>query len=186
IQIVGAVPSSVTYGATLHYKMVYVIQNNFLDFAIPQGIEDALLLQMDTKHVHSYTYVHRQIPRAIIAKLILESWITSYEQSHKSTNEFSPIQYTQHYFRKKSDRSVKIYFKKDQTSKRPQCFPTQFVFTESIPIYAFDSNEKPIYVKTDDFGHDFWDVYSCNSCLSTDFNAEPTSSRRRRSRKTQQ
>lgn len=73
--------------------------------------------------------------------------------------------------------------KVDQTSKRPHFFSTQFAFIENILIYAFDSSGRPIYVKTDDPGHDFSDVCSCTTCLSTEVDDGPSPPKRRRSRK---
>ncbi|KAL2474909.1 Uncharacterized protein Adt_35645 [Abeliophyllum distichum] len=57
-------------------------------------------------------------------------------------------------------------FKREPTQKKPPCFPTQYTFTkaeENIPIYAFDSEGKPIYVQSED-GHMYWDVCSCKKC----------------------
>ncbi|KAL2461529.1 Uncharacterized protein Adt_44949 [Abeliophyllum distichum] len=57
-------------------------------------------------------------------------------------------------------------FKREPTQKKPPCFPTQYAFTKAernIPIYAFDSEGKPIYVQSED-GHMYWDVCSCQKC----------------------
>ncbi|KAL2518742.1 putative viral movement protein [Abeliophyllum distichum] len=42
VQIIGAIPAGVTYGSTLHYQMVYRVQNHSLDFVTPQSTEDAI------------------------------------------------------------------------------------------------------------------------------------------------
>ena len=49
IQIVGAVPTVQTYMATLHYQLVYRVQNHSLDFQLPHQTDDALLLQVDSQ-----------------------------------------------------------------------------------------------------------------------------------------
>ncbi|KAL2498669.1 Uncharacterized protein Adt_24219 [Abeliophyllum distichum] len=97
IQIVGAVPTGITYGATLHYQMVYRIPNHALDFVTPQSTEDALFLQMETDHP-SCIYVPRQIPRNELLKLIPDTWLTSYEQHHQNSKNAQPIQSTTHHF----------------------------------------------------------------------------------------
>ncbi|KAL2512846.1 hypothetical protein Adt_18446 [Abeliophyllum distichum] len=165
VQIVGAVPTRITYGATLHYQMVYRIQNYSLDFITPQSPEDALFLQTETNHP-SCIYVPRQIPRNELHKLIPETWLTSYEQHHQNSKNAQPIQSTTHHFRRNSKCQVEIMFKR-HTQKKPPCFPTQYAFTkaeENIPIYAFDPKGKLIYVQSED-GHMYWDVCSYRKCM---------------------
>ncbi|KAL2491171.1 hypothetical protein Adt_26799 [Abeliophyllum distichum] len=154
IQIVGAVPTGITYGATLHYQMVYRIQNHSLDFVTPQSTEDALFLQVETDHP-SCIYVPRQISRNELLKLIPNTWLTSYEQHHQNSKNTQPIQSTTHHFQRNSKGQDEIMFKREPTQKKPPCFPTQYAFTkaeENVLIYAFDSEEKPIYVQSKD-GH---------------------------------
>ncbi|KAL2471950.1 Viral movement protein [Abeliophyllum distichum] len=57
-------------------------------------------------------------------------------------------------------------FKREPTQKKLPCFPTQHAFTkaeDNIPIYAFDSEGKPIYVQSHE-GHIYWDVCFCKRC----------------------
>ncbi|KAL2499233.1 Uncharacterized protein Adt_24783 [Abeliophyllum distichum] len=57
-------------------------------------------------------------------------------------------------------------FKREPSQKKLPCFPTQHAFTKSednIPIYAFDSDGKPIYVQSHE-GHIYWDVCFCKRC----------------------
>lgn len=79
VQIVGTVPTTLTYKATLHYQMAHRIQNHSLDFATPQGTDDAILIQMEMDQPNC-TYVPKQIPRFKLIKLIPHMWITIYEQ----------------------------------------------------------------------------------------------------------
>ncbi|KAL2486357.1 hypothetical protein Adt_31113 [Abeliophyllum distichum] len=143
IQIVGAVPTGITYGATLHYQMVYRIQNH-----------------------PSCIYVPKQIPRNELLKLIPDTWLTSYVQHHQNSKNAQPIQSTTHHFRRNSKGQDEIMFKREPTQKKPPCFPTHYAFTkaeENISIYVFDSEENPIYVQSED-GHMNWDISSCQKC----------------------
>ncbi|KAL2534383.1 hypothetical protein Adt_07734 [Abeliophyllum distichum] len=115
----------------------------------------------------SCTYVPRQIPRNELLKLIPDTWLTSYEQNqNQNSNNSQPIQSTTHHFRRNSKGQVEIMFKREPTQKKLRCFSTQHAFTkaeDNIPIYAFDSNGKPIYVQSHE-GHIYWDVCFCKKC----------------------
>ncbi|KAL2532594.1 hypothetical protein Adt_05945 [Abeliophyllum distichum] len=137
VQIIGAVPSTVTYAATLYYQMAYRVQNHSLDFATPQDTEDVLFLQLETDQP-SCTYVPRQISRSELLKLIPETWVIGYEQHHQASQNCKPIQFSTNYFGRNSYGQVEIMFKKEPTQKRPPCFPNHFTFTtDNIPIYGF-------------------------------------------------
>ena len=60
VQIVSADQVTDAIAATLHYQMVYRVQNHALDLAIPGG-EDALLIRVDEKNSACCTHVPRQI-----------------------------------------------------------------------------------------------------------------------------
>ncbi|CDP21259.1 unnamed protein product [Coffea canephora] len=62
VQIIGAEQVSDAIAATLHYQMVYRVQNHALDLAIPGG-ENALLIRVDEKNGASCTHVPRQISK---------------------------------------------------------------------------------------------------------------------------
>ncbi|GAV63126.1 LOW QUALITY PROTEIN: hypothetical protein CFOL_v3_06647, partial [Cephalotus follicularis] len=54
VQIVGAPQINSTFTATLHYQMVYRVQNYALDITVPQETEDALMITVNSTHVLSY------------------------------------------------------------------------------------------------------------------------------------
>ena len=62
VQIIGVDQVIDAIAATLHYQMVYRVQNHALDLTIPGG-EDALLIRVDEKTTTSYTHVPRQISK---------------------------------------------------------------------------------------------------------------------------
>ncbi|KAL2518739.1 Reverse transcriptase domain-containing protein [Abeliophyllum distichum] len=107
-----------------------------------------------------------KIPRNELLKLIPDTWLTSYEQNHQNSKNSQPIQSTTHHFRRNSKGQVEIMFKREPTQKRLPCFPTQHAFTkaeDNIPIHAFDSDGKPIYVQSHE-GDSYWDVCFCKRC----------------------
>ncbi|KAL2543132.1 Uncharacterized protein Adt_04110 [Abeliophyllum distichum] len=148
IQIVGAVPTGITYGAILHYQMTILVASMF----------------------------PRQIPRNDLLKLIPDTCLTSYEH-HQNSKNAQPIQSTTHHFRKNSKGQVEIMFKREPTQKKLPCFTTQYAFTKAeanIPIYAFDSEEKLIYVQFED-GHMYWNICSCRKCTRRSRSTRPPS-----------
>ncbi|CDP19458.1 unnamed protein product [Coffea canephora] len=60
LQIIGAEQVSDAIAATLHYQMVYRVQNHALNLTIPGG-ENALLIRVDEKNSASCTHVPRQV-----------------------------------------------------------------------------------------------------------------------------
>ncbi|KAL2513331.1 Uncharacterized protein Adt_18931 [Abeliophyllum distichum] len=167
VQIVGVFPSRITYGATLHYQMVYRIQNHSFDFVTPQSTENALFLQMETDHP-SCIYVPRQFPRNELLKMILDTWLTSHEQHHQSSKNVQPVQSVQsttHHFRKKSNGQIEIMFKREPTQKESHVFPLIMPSQKLKPTFLFMLLiiRKPIYVQTDE-GHMYWDVCFYRKC----------------------
>ncbi|XP_022880271.1 uncharacterized protein LOC111397527 [Olea europaea var. sylvestris] len=67
-------------------------------------------------------------------------------------------------------------------------FPTQFAFSNGeISIYGFDANGRPIYCKSDNLGHIYWDVWFCAKCIEDEedlFNDRP--SRKKKKKKNSQ
>nr|AHN13809.1 movement protein [Aristotelia chilensis virus 1] len=164
VQIVGATQVQETFGATLHYQLVYRVQNHALDLAVPKGTEDALLINVDSTHVPSCTHVPKQIPRSELVKIIPASWITNYENLHQAPQ---PVQATEPTFSKRSDGKIEISFeKKEEQSTVATVFPTMYQ-AEKIPISGFSSEGKPVYVFQDNTGHKYFDTCDCSSCYST-------------------
>ncbi|CDP20491.1 unnamed protein product [Coffea canephora] len=86
VQIIGAEQVSDSIAATLHYQMVYRVQNHALDLAIPGG-ENALLIRVDEKNGASCSHVPRQISKQELIQLLPNDWITDYENLHTQANE---------------------------------------------------------------------------------------------------
>ena len=61
LQITGAPQTQKSIAATLHYQMVYRVQNHAIDLNLP-GSDDALFLQVDNDQT-SCIHIPRQIPR---------------------------------------------------------------------------------------------------------------------------
>ncbi|KAL2466672.1 putative viral movement protein [Abeliophyllum distichum] len=99
VQIVGAIPSIVTYAATLHYQMIYRVENHSLEFATLQALmmpSSSRWKQINQLHLCSETD-----PESELLKLIPKTWFTGYEQHHQASQNSKPIQSSTHYFRKK-------------------------------------------------------------------------------------
>ncbi|KAL8242059.1 hypothetical protein R6Q59_012361 [Mikania micrantha] len=88
---IGGTPQVNTFQATFHYQMAYRVQNHSLDIMVPgqENSGDALLLDIDSNATQTCTYVLKQLSREELVKLLLEKWITNYEQIHKT-----PVQTT--------------------------------------------------------------------------------------------
>ncbi|PON61570.1 hypothetical protein PanWU01x14_144860 [Parasponia andersonii] len=59
-------------GATLHYQMVYRVQNHTLDLALPTT-SDALLVSVNSHYVPSCTHILKQISTEELKKIIPDS-----------------------------------------------------------------------------------------------------------------
>ncbi|GJZ87937.1 putative zinc finger, CCHC-type containing protein [Tanacetum coccineum] len=101
---IGGTPQVNTFQATFHYQMAYRVQNHSLDILVPgqDNAGDALLIDVDSNATPTCTYVPRQLSRDELVKLLLEKWITNYEQIHQapvrstSAPEFEPAQEVKH------------------------------------------------------------------------------------------
>jgi len=81
VQLTGAPQTADSVAVTLHYQMVYQVQNHALDLNFNNGNEDALFISMQNDQA-SCIHVPRQIPKDTLAKLLPETWITNYEKLH--------------------------------------------------------------------------------------------------------
>ena len=68
---------------TLHYQMVYRIQNHALDITIRHSSNDALLITIDSYHAPSSVHIPKQISRDQFIQLLPKAWITNYEKLHQ-------------------------------------------------------------------------------------------------------
>ncbi|GMN65887.1 hypothetical protein TIFTF001_034955 [Ficus carica] len=74
-------PNSIS--STLHYQMVYRIQNHAMDLTLP-GTADALMINTDSQNVPMVSQIPRQISVEKLREIILDTWITNYEKLHQS------------------------------------------------------------------------------------------------------
>nr|GEU41980.1 putative zinc finger, CCHC-type [Tanacetum cinerariifolium] len=83
---IGGTPQVNTFQATFHYQMAYRVQNHSLDILVPgqDNVGDALLIDVDSNATPTCTYDPRQLSRDELVKLLLEKWITNYEQIHQA------------------------------------------------------------------------------------------------------
>ncbi|KAJ9547117.1 hypothetical protein OSB04_019660 [Centaurea solstitialis] len=88
---IGGTPQVNTFQATFHYQMAYRVQNHSLDIMVPdqEHAGDALFIDVNSSATPTCTYVPRQLSREELLKLLLEKWITNYEQIHQA-----PVQTT--------------------------------------------------------------------------------------------
>jgi hypothetical protein len=149
LQITGADQVLDTYQATLHYQMVYRVQNHAFDLVLPIT-NDALLITIDTNQRAICTHVPRQILKEDLQKLLPSSWITSYEKLHQSS---IPIQSTKPEFTKKVDGTVEIIFKKGESSTSPSG-----IFSSTISMVQ--PAQDPLPVPVESFSKDGLLVYS--------------------------
>lgn len=60
-------------------------------------------------------------------------------------------------------------FKRESSTKKPHCISTQYAFTNrDIPVYRFNTDDGPIYCKSDESGYVYWDVCFYSKCIDKD------------------
>lgn len=79
VRILGAVPDVHTFMATLHYQLIYQVQNQAMDVAFPNQIANSIFINMESDQVPSYPYILKQITKEKLKKLILSAQVTNYE-----------------------------------------------------------------------------------------------------------
>ncbi|KAK9032916.1 hypothetical protein V6N11_017958 [Hibiscus sabdariffa] len=81
IHIVGAQQVESSIIATLHYQIVYRVQDHA--FRLGRcGSNDSLLITVNTQEQPHCVHIPRQIPRDELIQLLPERWVTSYDQIH--------------------------------------------------------------------------------------------------------
>ncbi|KAK8309459.1 hypothetical protein V6Z12_D02G126300 [Gossypium hirsutum] len=179
IQIIGAemVESAVT--ATLHYEIVYRVQDHAFKLT-NQGSEDSLLISVNTKEEPHCIHVPKQIPKQELLKLLPKKWVTNYEQIHQH-NQL--IKSTRSQIMTKADGTSEIRFDHSHLKQlsSPPVFTTQMMFQplsteEVVPgpeaklIQSFQPDGKPLYYFKDPSGHCPWDINcSCEGCRNDAF-----------------
>ena len=113
------------FAATLHYQLVYRLQNHAFDMALPDMAQsnDALLIQVDPGMTPMCMFVPRQLNRGQMTSLFPESWITKYEMLHQVAK---PIQLKDPLFIRKANGEVETKFLTAPPEKKDvRVFPTQ-------------------------------------------------------------
>lgn len=99
LQITGAPQVANSIVATLHYKMVYRVQNYAIALSLPAS-EEALTISVDNNYT-SCVHVPRQISTEELVKLLPKTWVTNYVKLHRDVH---PVQSTEPKFTKKEER----------------------------------------------------------------------------------
>ncbi|KAK9029792.1 hypothetical protein V6N11_026894 [Hibiscus sabdariffa] len=194
IHIVGAQQVESSIIATLHYQIVYRVQDHAFRLG---GCEsnDSLLITVNTQEQPHCVHIPRQIPKDELIQLLPERWVTSYDQIHAIKQ---PIRSTNTKIISKGDGTSKIRFDHShlKNSPTPPIFSTQMMMTprgdltqthdkeypncwcelchpraESRMIEYFDADGKPIlFFKDSVTGHCPWNIdCSCAQCVEEDF-----------------
>ncbi|KAK9008530.1 hypothetical protein V6N11_075419 [Hibiscus sabdariffa] len=194
IHIVGAQQVESSIIATLHYQIVYRVQDHAFRFG-GCGSNDSLLITVNTQEQPHCVHIPRQIPKDELIQLLPERWVTSYDQIHAIKQ---PIRSTDTKIILKGDGTSEIRFDHSHLKDPPTplIFPTQMMMTprgdltqthdkedpdcwcelcnlgaESRMIEYFDPDDKPIlFFKDSVTGHCRWNEdCSCEQCVEEDF-----------------
>ncbi|KAL4308338.1 hypothetical protein GQ457_01G014800 [Hibiscus cannabinus] len=194
VHIVGAPQVESSIIATLHYQIVYRVQDHAIKLS-RCGSNDSLLITVNTQEQPHCVHVPRQIPREELIQLLPERWVTSYDQFHAAKQ---PIRSTNTKIISKGDGTSEIRFDHSylKDPPTPSVFPTQMMMTprgdltqshdkedpdcycelchpgaEAKMIEFFDSNGKPIlFFKNLVTGRCPWNIdCSCEQCVEEDF-----------------
>ncbi|XP_012461495.1 uncharacterized protein LOC105781506 [Gossypium raimondii] len=180
IQIIGAKMVESVVTATLHYQIVYRVQDHAFKLS-HHGSEDSLLIYVNTKEESYCVHVPKQIPKQELLKFLPEMWVTNYEQINQHDHD-QPIKSTKSQIITKSDETSEVRF--DHGYLRPQVIPPIFLTQlmikpfqpgspgpESTFIESFQADGKPLYYFKDPvIGHCPWDINcSCELCHELSF-----------------
>ncbi|KAG8493198.1 hypothetical protein CXB51_010612 [Gossypium anomalum] len=190
IQIAGAPQVASAIVATLHYQIVYRVQDHAFNLT-QHGTSDSLLISVNTEDQPHCVHIPRKIPKNELIQLLPEKWVTDYE---KLKQQSQPIQSTQSNFIPKADGTTEIRFDHGHLQKPGKglsIFPTQLIMQpisnptaehdkedpecccdlcspgrERKLIQSFDATGRGIYQFKDETGHCPWDINcSCSGCL---------------------
>ena len=169
-QITGASQVQDTYAATLHYQLVYRLQNHAFVMVVPEmaQTDDALLIQVESRLTPMCAFVPRQLIRDQMISLFPKSWITKYEPLHQAVQS---IQSNNPFFIRKENGEVETRFLKALPEKKDVIvFPTHMAILQPVPqvaekclvIKAFCEDGKPCYDGKSSSGHIWWDICDCD------------------------
>ncbi|KAH9744240.1 hypothetical protein KPL70_003613 [Citrus sinensis] len=169
VQIQGVEQISLAKIATLHYQLVYRLQNHALDLPTPEHHSDTLMVLAESDQIPTIIQIPRQIPRHELIKLMPLEWISNYEQLHNNT---APIQTSESMFERRQDGTVRMTFKPPLSAPQK---PPRLSFTyssmitvvqtaqEDLPITGFNSEGYPFYPAKQN-GHFLWDAPGSGMC----------------------
>ncbi|KAG8502654.1 hypothetical protein CXB51_001139 [Gossypium anomalum] len=189
IQIAGAPQVASAIIATLHYQIVYRVQDHAFNLT-QHGTSDSLLISVNTDDQPHCVHIPRKISKNELIQLLPEKWVTDYE---KLKQQSQPIQSTQSNFSSKADGTTEIRFDHSHLQKSGKdlsIFPTQLIMQpvsnptaehdqedpecccdlcspgrERKLIQSFDASSRGIYQFKDETGHCPWDINcSCSGC----------------------
>ncbi|KAH9752126.1 hypothetical protein KPL71_014577 [Citrus sinensis] len=145
VQIQGAEQISSAKIATLHYQLVYRLQNHVLDLPTPEHHSDTLMVLAESDQIPTIIQIPRQIP--------------------------PPIQTSESMFERRQDGTVRMTFKPPLSA--PQEPPwlsftyssmiTAVQIAQDLPITGFNSEGYPVYPAKHN-GHFLWDAPSSGMC----------------------
>ncbi|KAG8482389.1 hypothetical protein CXB51_027288 [Gossypium anomalum] len=190
IQIAGAPQVASAIIATLHYQIVYRVQDHAFNLT-QHGTGDSLLITVNTDDQPHCVHIPRKISKNELIQLLPEKWVTDYE---KLKQQSQPIQSTQSNFINKADGTTEIQFDHSHLKKPNKglsIFPTQLIMQptsnptaehdkedpecccdlcspgrERKLIQSFDATGRGIYQFKDETGHCPWDINcSCSGCI---------------------
>ncbi|KAK8568402.1 hypothetical protein V6N12_006955 [Hibiscus sabdariffa] len=194
IHIVGAQQVESSIIATLHYQIVYRVQDHAFRLG-GCGSNYSLLITVNTQEQPHCVHIPRQIPKEELIQLLPEKWITNYEQIH-ATRQL--VRSTNNKIISKGDGTSEIKFDHShlKNPQTPPIFPTQMMMTprgyltqahdkedpdcwcelchpgaESKMIEKFDADGRPIlFFKDPITGHCPWNKdCSCEQCVEENF-----------------
>ncbi|KAK8971827.1 hypothetical protein V6N11_075654 [Hibiscus sabdariffa] len=127
IHIIGAQQVESSIIATLHYQIVYRVQDHAFRLG-GCGSNDSLLITVNTQEQPHCVHIPRQIPRDELIQLLPKRWVTSYDQIHAIKQ---PIRSTNTKIISKGDGTSEIRFDHShlKDSPTPPVFPTQMMMT---------------------------------------------------------
>ncbi|KAG8478431.1 hypothetical protein CXB51_028256 [Gossypium anomalum] len=142
IQIAGALQVASTIVATLHYQIVYRVQDHAFNLT-QHGTSDSLLISVNTDDQPHCVHIPRKIPKNELIQLLPEKWVTDYE---KLKQQSQPIQSTQSNFSSKADGTTEIRFDHghlQKSGKGLSIFPTQLIMQPVSNPTAEHDQEDP-------------------------------------------
>ena len=98
--------------ATLHYQLVYRLQNHALDLPTP----NALMVLAESDQIPMIIQIPRQIPHHELIKLMPLEWISNYEKFH---NNSAPIQTSESMFERRPDGTIIMTFRPPPSTSQP-------------------------------------------------------------------